>query len=154
MNRCATFLCSLLPVLQGCSSSYEPARSPRVAVVAEAAGPVVVKDGQHYGTLLFGGVVDATQSNPRAEREARIGRNLAIGGFVFDLVGLGSLGAGLAVQTQHDSSPNGQPSTAAAALAVGGLVSVAFGTALLLCSPPHAYDAINIYNDGLDAPKP
>jgi hypothetical protein len=33
-------------------------------------------------------------------------------------------------------------------------VSVTVGTILLLSSLPHTYDAINIYNDGLDAAKP
>jgi hypothetical protein len=154
MNRYAASLLVLLPTIQGCASSYEPVRSPRIAVVAEGSGPVVVKDGLHYGNLMFGGVVDATRGNPRAEREARVGRNLAIGGFVLDLAGLGSSLAGIAVQAQHSNPADPQPSAGAAALVIGGLVGVTVGTILLLSSPPHTYDAINIYNDGLDAAKP
>jgi hypothetical protein len=154
MNRYAASLLILLPAIQGCSSSYEPARSPRIAVVAEGSGPVVVKDGQHYGSLMLGGVVDAAQGNARAEREARVGRNLAIGGLVFDLAGLGSTTAAIVVQAQRNRPSDPQPSAAATGLLIGGLVGVTVGTILLLSSPPHTYDAITIYNDSLDPPPP
>jgi hypothetical protein len=151
MNRFAAFLLALLPFVQGCSSSYEPARSPRIATVVAGSEPVFVKDGQRYGSAVYGfGLGDAVRGNPVAEAEARTGRNLAIGGLVLDIAGLATEGAGLAVAI--DSSRVGGPDhqAAANALIVGGLASVLVGTVLLLSAPPHIYDAVNIYNDGLE----
>jgi hypothetical protein len=133
-----------------CSSSYEPARSPRITTVMEDGWPTFVKDGARYGTPAFGvGLVDAVQGNPRAEEQARIGRNLAIGGFVFDMVGLGSEIGGL-VALEHDQLQH-QPSTLATGLVFGGLGAVLVGSVMLLNAQPHIYDAVNIYNDGIDS---
>ena len=132
-------------VLTGCSSSFEPARSPRIVTVVKGGVPHFVKDGTDYGSPMFGtGLVDAVQGNPRAASEARSARNLTIAGFVFDLAGIAGETAGLVVLEQQR-----RPSGAAAALTVGGLTSLLIGTVLLLNAPAHTYDAVNIYNDGL-----
>ena len=142
---------ALLPIVQGCSSSYQPARSPRIVTVIDGGSPVFVKDGTSYGGPLFGGgVVDAVRGNPRAEAEARAGRNLTIAGFVVDMAGLGSDIAGLATIKPNSSNSD---NTLSLGLILGGLVGVTVGSVLLLAGPPHTYDAINIYNDGLDAPR-
>jgi hypothetical protein len=139
-----------LPIVQGCSSSYQPARSPRIVTVIDGGGPAFVKDGVNYGGPLFGGgVVDAVRGNARAEGEARTGRNLTIAGFVVDMAGLGSDIAGLATIRPNGSNADNGLSLG---LVLGGVVGVAVGSALLFAGPPHTYDAINIYNDSLDAP--
>jgi hypothetical protein len=138
------------PIIQGCSSSYQPARSPRIVTVIERGGPAFMKDGVNYGGPLFGGgVVDAVRGNPRAEGEARTGRNLTIAGFVVDIAGLGSAVTGLATLKPNGSNADNNLSLG---LVLGGLVGVAVGNVLLFAGPPHTYDAINIYNDSLDAP--
>jgi hypothetical protein len=133
----------------GCSSSYEPARSPRIVTVVEGGQPTFVKNGERIGGPAFGsGLADAVASNPEAERQATIGRNLVLGGFVLDLVGLGSVIGGtvvLAKDSTHD-----QPSTAGTALLLGGVAAALAGSVLILCGQPHIYDAVNIYNDGLE----
>jgi hypothetical protein len=150
MNRCAVFLLALLPAAQGCSSSYQPARSPRITTVVDSSVPVFVKDGKRYGTATFGGgLVHAVQGNPRAEEEARVGRNLVIGGLVFDIMGLTSETAGLILLTPNDHANR----NTATGLLLGGLLGVTVGSVLLLSAPPHIYDAVNIYNDGIDAPR-
>jgi hypothetical protein len=155
MMRAGVFLFALLPIVQGCSSNYEPARSPHITTVVEGSSPVFVKNGERIGTTSFGGgLVGAMQDNPRAAAQARIGRNLAIGGIVFDIVGLGSETAGLVLVAENNRP--GQPdhsNTVPWALAIGGVASVVVGTVLLLASPPHIYDAVNIYNDDLDKPR-
>ena len=139
-----------LPIIQGCSSSYQPARSPRIVTVIDGGGPAFVKDGIDYGGPLFGGgVVDAVRGNPRAEGEARTGRNLTIAGFVVDMAGLGSDVAGLATIKPNGSNADNNLSLG---LILGGVVGIAVGSVLLLAGPPHTYDAINIYNDSLGAP--
>jgi hypothetical protein len=137
------FLCA-------CSSAYEPVRSPRIAMVVDGGSPSLVKDGTHYGNPAFGvGVLHAVQGNPRAEEQARIGRNLAFGGLVFDLAGLGSEAGGLLV-LQHDRD-RGEPSSLATGLILSGLGAVIVGGVMLITAQPHIYDAINIYNDGVSA---
>ncbi|MEO7035103.1 MAG: hypothetical protein ABI548_14395 [Polyangiaceae bacterium] len=149
MNR-LLILAGALSLVTGCSSSYQPARSPRIVTVMESGMPTFVKDGQSYGSPAFGsGLVDAVQGNPRATQQARLGRNLAIGGFVLDLAGLGTEVAGFAALDAH----RGGDQSLGLGLLVGGLGGVLVGTILLLNAQPHMYDAVNIYNDGLDAPK-
>jgi hypothetical protein len=142
-----------LSFVAGCSSSYEPARSPRIQTVVEGGQPTFVKNGERFGSLAFGtGLVDAVEGNPQAEHHARVGRNLIVGGFVLDLVGLGAEIGGLAVLA-HDRNQNGDApaSGVAVGLLVGGLVAVAAGTVMIIAGQPHVYDAINIYNDGVAA---
>src|SRR5947207_14437074 len=87
-----------LVVLQGCSSSYEPAKSPRIVTVIEGGQPTFVKNGERIGGPAFGsGLVEAVEGNPEAEHHATVGRNLVLGGFVLDLVGLGSVIGGTVV---------------------------------------------------------
>ena len=84
-------LCVLFVLVfsQACTSSYEPARSPRIATVIDGGQPTFVKDGVHFGSQVWGtGLVDAVHGNPRAEHHARVGRNLIAGGFVLSLVGV------------------------------------------------------------------
>lgn len=144
----------VLALTAGCSSSYEPARSPRIVTVVEAGQPQFVKNGERIGGPAFGsGLADAVASNPEAQRQATIGRNLVLGGFVLDLVGLGSVIGGTVVLAKQDAQE--QPSTAGAALLLGGVAAALAGSVLILCGQPHIYDAVNIYNDGLDArPSP
>ncbi len=143
-----------LSTLQGCSSSYQPAQSPRIVTVIRGGTPVFVKDGTSYGSPLFGsGLVDAVRGNPRAEDEARTGRNLAIGGFVFDMAGLGSEIGALAT-IRPDTPGNSHNNDVSFGLLIAGLVGVTVGSVMLIAAPPHIYDAVNIYNDGLEAPVP
>lgn len=136
----------------GCSSSYEPARSPRIATVVEGGQPTFVKNGERIGGPAFGsGLADAVASNAEAERQATIGRNLVLGGFVLDLVGLGSVIGGTVVLAKQE--PQESPSTAGTALLLGGVAAALAGSVLILCGQPHIYDAVNIYNDGLE-PRP
>lgn len=148
MRRVAVGLLGLSFVV-GCSSRYEPARSPRIVTVMDAGVPSFVKDGERIGTVGFGGgLADAVRANPRAEDEARVGHNLVVGGFVLDIAGLVTLvgaEAALAQQRTTDRS-SGLP----LGLALGGAVAVITGSILILAGQPHIYDAVNLYNDGLE----
>jgi len=137
---------------QGCSSSYEPARSPRIVTVVEGGQPTFVKDGERVGNTTFGmGLVDAVQGNPEAEHHATVGRNLTVGGFVLNVVGFGTAVGGLVAVAHDNASSSNQLSTAESALLLGGAVAMLAGSVLILCGQPHIYDAVNIYNDGLES---
>ena len=138
---------------QGCSSSYEPARSPRIVMVVDSGYPTFVKDGERVGSPAFGtGLVQAVHGNPRAEHHARVGRNLVVGGFVLDMLGLGAEIGGLVVLGQQNAGAPEQHSTAGTVLVVSGITAIVAGTVMILTGQPHIYDAVNLYNDGLEAP--
>src|SRR6478735_6006973 len=136
---------------QGCSSSYEPARSPRIVTVVEGGQPTFVKNGEHFGGPQFGsGLVEAVEGNAEAEHQATVGRNPVVGGCVLDLVGLGTMIGGTVVLAKNNTRPEGHADAAGTALLVGGAVAALAGSVLILCGQPHIYDAVNIYNDGLE----
>jgi len=141
----------------GCTSSYEPARSPRIETVVDGGQPTFVKDGVHFGGPVWGsGLADAVHGNPQAEHHARVGRNLIVGGFVVSLAGLGVEIGGLVVSAKANSSTAADSNSGVGtALVIGGLVVVLTGGVMMLAGQPHIYDAINIYNDGIQArPSP
>lgn len=133
----------------GCSSRYEPARSPRIVTVMDAGTPTFVKDGEHIGAVGFGGgLADAVRGNPRAEHEARVGHNLVVGGFILDIAGLGTLVGAEAALAQQRSTD--RTSNVPVVLAIGGAAAIITGSILLIAGQPHIYDAVNLYNDGID----
>jgi hypothetical protein len=141
-----------LVLMQGCSSSYEPARSPRIETVIEGGQPTFVKDGVHFGSPVWGtGLVDAVQGQPQAEHHARVGRNLIVGGFVLDLFGLGSEIGAVAVAAHEDKEHGDElPSGLVVGLVVGGVAAALAGSVMMIAGQPHVYDAINIYNDSVE----
>lgn len=133
-----------------CSSSYVPARSPRIATVWRGGYPSYYRDGVEYSSgMLLDGVEDAVHGNPRAEDEAATAHHLMIGGMVCELAATGALGAGFAVlATNHPSDSRDE---AALGLFIGSVIASLTGAILTANAFPHAYDAVNIYNDGVDA---
>jgi len=133
----------------GCSSSYQPVRSPRIVTVVDGGQPAFVKNGERVGTLALGtGLVDAVHGNPRAEHQARVGRNLTVGGFVLDIAGL-STEIGAVVVMAQDTHSDDHSTLGPALLLTGAVVAIA-GSVLMLAGQPHLYDAVNIYNDELE----
>jgi hypothetical protein len=140
-----------LVAVTGCSSSYQPANSPRIAVGMSGGTQTYFKDGREYpGGFFGGGAIDAVQGNPRAVAEAEKGHGLMIAGFTVSLIGLGGVIAGVAVAPNQNTSDD----TAALALMLGGLGVSIVGAILAANAYPHYYDAIAIYNDGVPPQPP
>jgi hypothetical protein len=136
----------------GCSSGYTPLRSPRVAIVMEGGSHAYVRDGVKYEGGLFGGDIEAAvQGNPRAEAEARTYKNLVVGGFALSIAGETSALAGVVLMGK-DATQNQAMSTPGPILLGAGLLAYLVGLGLLFSGPPHLFDAVNIYNDGLSPP--
>jgi hypothetical protein len=149
MDRFAAGLLVLVLLTSGCSSSYRPADSPRISTALSGGSPTFFRDGKEYSAGLFlGGVEDAVQGNRRAEEEARTAHHLMVGGLVLTLIGEGTAISGLALEASH---PTQATQNAGLALALGGLAGAIAGFILVMNAPPHMYDAINIYNDGIAA---
>jgi len=140
--------------LAGCSSSYQPARSPRVATVMEGGSFTLVRDGKRYPVGIFGGgIEDAVEGNAEAEEHARAYRNLTVAGLSTSVLGLGMEIGGL-VLTANNSGFGGDSANgpAGAALVFSGLAAVVVGSVLMASAQPHLWDAVNTYNDGIDGP--
>jgi hypothetical protein len=128
----------------GCASSnYQPANSPRLSQVLDGGSKKYRKNGKTYDTL-----VEAVADDPRALEEARAARSLdqlgggfVLGGFALDIAGASMLIAGEDKPVQIAGFS--LISAAAVALAVGIVVGGH--------SVSHRIDAINIYNDDVEA---
>lgn len=143
---------ALFLFLEGCSSSYQPARSPRIATLMEGGTYTLVRDGKRYPVGMFGGgLEDAVEGNAEAEEHAHAFRNLLIAGTATTVLGLGSEIGGLVI-TADNSGFGGDSGrgAAGAALVFSGAVAVVVGLVLTASAQPHLWDAVNAYNDGVE----
>src|SRR5690606_1430776 len=140
-----------LTALVACSSNYHPVRSPRISTKMDSGGVVFVKDGREHRMGLIGsGLGEAVQGNPAAEEQARAFRNNMITGWTFYGVGLGLTFAGASVWAlTGGEAPDVEP--VGPVLTLVGIALVFTGVAFFMRAQPLMYDAINLYNDGIDA---
>jgi hypothetical protein len=126
----------------GATSTYLPANSPRVSLTTSG----FYKNGKKYDDLLT-----AVADNPRAFEEARAAQSNAVtGGWLY----LGSLGLTIAGGTVLGVGLAEDDKT----LIVAGVGTLIPAFVLAIVSgvmrshvAPHALDAINIYNDDVEA---
>jgi hypothetical protein len=136
----------------GCSSRYQPAKSPHVSKVMRNGALIHVRDGVVYDSGIDGGLTDAVRDNPKAKAEADAFVHDTYWGIGSFIAGLGLEIAGFAV-LPHDQQKwqwDGRH-TSAVCLWSAGLAAYAVGIGYLASSAPHQVDAINIYNDDVDA---
>lgn len=127
--------------LGGCSTVYQPRATGRVFPVMQGGTVKFARDGK------VGDLDEAVKGNPAAESEARSYLTLSIAGASVVLAGTAGLVGGAFLAPKDNNS---QPSAASAGLLLGGLAAVVVGDILLMMAIPHLYDALNIYNDGLE----
>jgi hypothetical protein len=144
-------------VLTGCSTSYAPRPSPRVAVVMQGGTPGYMREGRFYEGGGFGGDIDeAVRGNPEAESHAKAYRAGMIGGFAATMAGVAStIGGGMLYvgNAGEDASERDTTmQTAGGVLFLGGVAAYITGLVLFANAQPHLWDAINIYNDGVYDP--
>ncbi|MCC6217573.1 MAG: hypothetical protein IT376_22130 [Polyangiaceae bacterium] len=131
-----------------CSTSYGPARSPRIAVVQSGGVPVLVRDGRSHAPGLFGGgLVDAVEGDAAATQHAESYQALLTGGFIGNLTGV-ACATGTLVLVAADRHPDPGAVTGTLLCAVAGLI---VGASLVTAAQPYLWDAVNTYNDGVDA---
>jgi hypothetical protein len=128
----------------GCATEYVPRTSNRISLVESGGVAKVTRDSQTFGLWNLD---QAVTGNPEAEAHARTYRHRTAAGIVGEIAGLGliaggvSLAAGQSVSTTRRDVGSG--------LALGGVVALVGAFVAILSGPPHIYDAINIYNDGV-----
>jgi hypothetical protein len=128
--------------VSGCaSSSYRVADSPRLSLVY---GEGIYKNGKKCD-----GLVEAVAGNPRAVEEARTAQSLATWGSGFLLGGTAMFAGGLT--TVIAGGENRTTAVTGVSLMAGALVVDIVGWVMARNAGPHALDAINIYNDDVEA---
>jgi len=155
LHRSILLVCAV--VTSGCSTSYVPRPSPRVAVVMKDGTPSYMRDGRIYEGGAFGGDLDqAVHGNPEAEAHAKSYQNGMLGSFLASLAGGLSLGTGAGVVLADSARSSEDRSSSAQVtgfvLLAGGVAASIVGAVLFSNAQPHLWDAINIYNDGFPDP--
>jgi hypothetical protein len=142
----------LCMALAACSSAYSPRASKRLTIVMQGGSVAYLRGGQVYEAGVFhGGLVDAVQGVPAAVDAAKIYRRRAISGTLLWLGG--AVCIPIAAFATVDQISDGATGTAYAIL--GGCAAVSIVGALIASSgSPYYWDAINLYNDGVDPGAP
>jgi hypothetical protein len=141
--------------LSGCSTSYAPRPTPRVAVVMQGGTPVYVREGRVFPGGGFGGDLhEAVEGNPEAESYAKSYRTGMVAGVTTALVGIASAVGGSVLYLANSSGPENERDGTAQAIggtmALSGIAAYATGMVIMLHAQPHLWDAVNSYNDGVD----
>jgi hypothetical protein len=137
----------------GCSTHYVPRSRGRLAVVMEDGKPAYSRDGQVFSHgILGGGLVDAVAGNPQALDAAREYRSRVTTGLVVGLGGLvcSSVAFGLAITRLEGETPGRRDGEVYAWTALGCLAASLIGLTYGVTAEPYRWDAINIYNDGIE----
>ena len=112
----------------------------------------LVRDRQAFRVGLFGGdVVRAVEGNPAAEQEARSFKVRMTSGVTTYLGGLGLGVLGIGLWQSGERNENIGRAHAGEALMLSGIAALFTGLGLMLSAQPHLWDAINLYNNGIDA---
>ena len=142
----------------GCSTRYTP-KGPGVSIVMQGGGIAFARDGQVVEHGFFGGgLIEVVEGDSEATEEAESYRDLSAAGFGVTLGGLalslGGSGFLLGASLEDFSTDAGNNlAIAAAAMSVTGVGMLLAGAILTINAQPKLFDAINLYNDGLEDPK-
>jgi hypothetical protein len=149
----APALVTAMSLVAGCfSSNYVPRDRRKIYMTIQDGKRGYMHNGQFLTEYGFGGsLVEAVAGNPRAEAAANQFRGRMIGGFVATMVGSlcvpAVLGYDLARNIESDQNPpasHGYVLIGCSVLMIGGLIYLTSGL-------PYQHDAMNIYNDDVDA---
>lgn len=148
-----------LSLVTACSATYHPRPSRMLKWTMVDGSPAVVRQGRTYPVNGFGqGLLDAVADNPRALDHAAAHREGTVWGLVTALGGAAVLFASPVLLLADTDDRSGEPSSGSVSLAIGGVVTgmvlYGLGLGMVATAQPRMYDAINVYNDDLEAEVP
>jgi hypothetical protein len=122
-----------------------------VAVVKSAFRRGLVRDGTYYGGGAFGGDVDQAVSGvPEAVSHARSYQTLStLGSIALFTSEAAAISGSVIIPTAIDDPET--RSAARVAFIVSSLTLLVTGVVLHVAAEPHLYDAVNLYNERIDA---
>jgi hypothetical protein len=149
-------LCALIAT-PGCATSYLPRAGPRISTVMMNGSLGYVRDGRLFRGGAFGGqLLEAVRGNPEAERHARAFRTGTATGFGLTMAGLGLVLIADAVLIGFSGSGSSGSTYNTLPLLIGldaGALGLAIaGLFVSMSAQPRYFDAINVYNDGVQEP--
>ena len=147
----------LVVALCGCFSTEHVGRDPRkVYVTMKDSRRGYTKAGEFHAESGFGGnLVELVADNPAAERSARTFRNRSIGGALMTIGGSLCLPAVMIYSLNRALEDESDAFTRNAfTLMIGCAVLSTVGVMYWTSGMPYQMDAVNIYNDGVDAVAP
>ena len=142
--------------LAGCPSSQWAGRDPRKVYRTMQDGQQgYTRGGVFHGDVFGGGLEEVVAGNPQAAQAAETFHNRMVGGFIATMGGalcLPVIFAYDAAKSITDDSTTGyHQSTTHSLVEVACLALIVGGSIALVTAPPYGMDAVNMYNDGVDA---
>lgn len=139
-----------------CTSTYLPRPSKSLKWTMVDGEPAVLRQGQVYPVNGFGsGLLEAVADNPRALEHAHAHRDGTVYGLLTALGGAAVMFASPVLLLADGGNDGGGPSSGSVGLALGGAVTgmvlYGFGLGMVVAAQPRMYDAVNVYNDDLEA---
>lgn len=153
MLRSASAIVAASALVTGCfSTSHTPRDRRKVYHTMESGVRGYSRNGEFFSEMGFGGgLVDAVAGNPRASEEAETFRDRMIMGFLGTMGGAVCLPSLLIYEASKSYNSDYETPASHGYLAIGCLVLMTVGAISLASAFPHQLDAINIYNDDIDA---
>ncbi len=144
---------ALAMTVSACTSSYQPRPGPRLSIAMRDGKMEYQRDGQHFNFgFLGGGLVEAVSPNPRAHAAARTYRDKSIRGFVLTLVGSAcATGTAMYMMLKELEDEEYSPSRTLVVTTLACTAGFIWGGVELASAQPYHWDAINIYNDDVEA---
>ncbi|HEX8795540.1 MAG TPA: hypothetical protein VF765_31540 [Polyangiaceae bacterium] len=152
--RAVALLALLAPTSLGCASSYVPRPGPHVALVQDGGTISYVREGVKYDGGIFGGdIEEAVSGSPRAEEYAREYKTGMTTGFIMTMIGaLGAVGGGVWIGDAASQNPvSNSGITSGTVVLLSGIVVELVGAGIAARAQTHLYDAVNVFNDEVDA---
>jgi hypothetical protein len=147
----------LVVAVSGCFSTDHVGRDPRKVYVAMEDGRRgYTKAGEFHTEMGFGGsLVELVADNPAAERAARTFRSRSIGGALMTIAGSLCMPAVMIYGLERSLNDESDAFTQNAfSILIGCAVLSTVGVLYWTSGMPYQMDAVNIYNDGVDARPP
>ncbi len=154
MRKIAVILL-LATLSQACAGGYLPRPTRHARLVQDYSGPAVYKDGIRYEVGFFGdGLTLALADNAHAHAYAQQYYDDNRNGMLLYVLGLVGIVASPAVALGGNNGRGVSDSQIGTMLGVmgAGLAASVIGIVYLAQAPRRMHDAINVYNDDIDAP--
>jgi hypothetical protein len=138
-----------------CSTTYVPVAGPLASIVLDGGKPAISREGKVYSIGAFGGgLEDAVAGNPKAEEHARAYNTDLTIGFACTMLSIAAMVGGGTITAVQATENSGSASIPGLGLLAAAVALYVTGITFLASAPPHLYDALNIYNDGVDHLRP
>jgi len=146
----------VLMLSEACAGGYLPRPTRHARLVQDYSGHAVYKDGIRYDVGFFGdGLTTALADNPHAHAYAQQYYDDNRNGILLYVLGLfGIVGSPVVAFSGNNDSQRASGSQIGTMLGLMGvgLASSTAGIVVLAQAPQRLHDAINVYNDDIDAP--